>query len=98
MCFVLGLLWWLSGKESACNAGDMGLIPGFGRSPEKEMATNSSILSGKSHGQRSLEGYGSSGTKESAKTSQLNINKILYLLFVKQMLHFGHSKLNCVGP
>ena len=26
---------WLSGKESACNAGDMGLIPGSGRSPGK---------------------------------------------------------------
>ena len=24
---------WLSGKESACNAGDLGLIPGSGRSP-----------------------------------------------------------------
>ena len=24
---------WLSGKESACNAGDMGLIPGLGRFP-----------------------------------------------------------------
>ena len=23
----------ISGKESACNAGDMGLIPGLGRSP-----------------------------------------------------------------
>ena len=31
-----GLLWWLSGKESACNAGDAGdsgLIPRLGRSP-----------------------------------------------------------------
>ena len=27
-------------KESACNAGDAGLIPGLGRSPEKEMATH----------------------------------------------------------
>ena len=27
-----GLPWWLSGKESACNAGDLGLIPGLGRS------------------------------------------------------------------
>ena len=27
--------WWLSGKESACNAGDMGFIPGLGRSPEE---------------------------------------------------------------
>ena len=27
----MGLLWWLSGKESACNIGDLGLIPGGGR-------------------------------------------------------------------
>ena len=36
MTFVIldfGLPWWLSGKESACNAGDQGLIPGLGRSP-----------------------------------------------------------------
>ena len=31
------------GKASACNAGDLGLIPGLGRSPA-EMATHSSIL------------------------------------------------------
>ena len=31
-------------KESACNAEDLGSIPGSGRSPEKEMATHSSIL------------------------------------------------------
>ena len=30
---INGLPWWLSGKESACNAGDVGLIPGLGRSP-----------------------------------------------------------------
>ena len=29
----MGLSWWLSGEESACNAGDMGLIPGWGRCP-----------------------------------------------------------------
>ena len=28
-----GLPWWLSGKEFACNAGDMDSIPGLGRSP-----------------------------------------------------------------
>ena len=32
------------GKESACNSGDPGSIPGSGRSLEKEMATHSSIL------------------------------------------------------
>ena len=25
--------WWLRGKESACDAGDLGLIPGSGRPP-----------------------------------------------------------------
>ena len=28
-----GLPWWLSGKETACSAGDVDLVPGFGRSP-----------------------------------------------------------------
>ena len=27
------IAWWLRGKESACNAGDTGSIPGLGRSP-----------------------------------------------------------------
>ena len=36
-----------NGKESACNVGDLGLIPGLGRSLEKEMATHSSILAWK---------------------------------------------------
>ena len=41
----LGLPWWLSGKEPACNAGDLGLISGLGRfPPEKEISTHHSIL------------------------------------------------------
>jgi len=36
----MGLPWWFSGKESACIAGDAGLIPGSGISPEEEMATH----------------------------------------------------------
>ena len=38
---------WYSGKESICNAGatgDMGSIPGSGRSLEEEMATHAYIL------------------------------------------------------
>ena len=36
------------GEEFACNAGDLDLIPGSGRSlPEKEMATHSNILAWK---------------------------------------------------
>ena len=45
---VYAVLWGFPGgsdsKESACNAGDLSSIPGFGRSPEKEIATHSSIL------------------------------------------------------
>ena len=37
---IQGDLYWgfpggSAGKESACSAGDVGLIPGFGRSPEE---------------------------------------------------------------
>ena len=32
------------GKESICNAGHVGVIPGSGRSPEKGMATHSCVL------------------------------------------------------
>ena len=42
-----GLPWWLSSKESACNAGATGntsSIHGSGISLEKCMATHSSIL------------------------------------------------------
>ena len=28
-----GLPWFSDSKESTCNAGDLGLIPGLGRSP-----------------------------------------------------------------
>jgi len=31
-------------QETACNVGDVALIPGLGRSLEKEIATHSSIL------------------------------------------------------
>ena len=32
------------GKESACNVGDLGLIPGLGRPLEEGMASHSSIF------------------------------------------------------
>ena len=39
-----GLPWWLSGEESASNAGDTALIPGSGDPLEKEMAAHSRIF------------------------------------------------------
>ena len=42
--FLLLLFVGSDGKESACNAGDLGLIPGQEEPLEKEMVTHSSIL------------------------------------------------------
>ena len=39
------LSWQLSGKESACNAGDTSSIPESGNALEEGMATQSSVLS-----------------------------------------------------
>jgi len=41
---IVGLPWWLSGKEFACRTGDLGSIPESGRFPGEEMATLFSIL------------------------------------------------------
>ena len=68
----LGLPWWLSGKESACNArdsGNIGLIPGWGRSPRgKAWWPTPLFLPGDSRGQRSLVGYSPQGHKQSDTT------------------------------
>ena len=45
---------------------------GWGDPLEKEMKTHSSILAGKSHGQRNLMGYSPRGRKESNMTERLN--------------------------
>ena len=39
----LGFPYSSAGKEFACNTGDLGLIPGLGRSPGEGKATHSSI-------------------------------------------------------
>ena len=41
---ILGLPWWLGGKESTCNAGDTCSIPESGRAPGEKTAAHSSIL------------------------------------------------------
>ena len=62
-----GLPQWLSGKESACSAGgtgDVGLVPGSGRSPEEGMAIHSSILACRVPGTVRLAHYSSYVCKE----------------------------------
>ena len=44
ICWIMGFPCSSVGKESACNAGDSGLILGWEDPLEKEMATHSSIL------------------------------------------------------
>ena len=43
------------GKETACNAGDPGSIPGSGKFPG--VGNGNPLLSGEFHGQRRLVGY-----------------------------------------
>ena len=49
------------GKETACNAGDPGLIPGREDALEKEMATHSSILAWRIPSTEELGGLQSMG-------------------------------------
>ena len=54
---------WQCCKEFACNAGDLGLIPGSGRFPEKGWQPTPVFLPGEFHGQRSQAGCSSWGHK-----------------------------------
>ena len=52
------------GKESACNARDLGSVPGSGRSHGEGNGNQLQFLPGEAHGQRSLVGYSPWGCKE----------------------------------
>ena len=60
--YVTGHPLWLSGKESACSAGDLRSIPELGRSPGE----------GNGNPLQSLVGYGPWGCKESDMTEPLS--------------------------
>ena len=53
----MGFLDSSAGKESAGSVGDLGSIPGSGRSSGEVMATTPVFLPGEFHGQRSLVSY-----------------------------------------
>ena len=68
------LPWWLSGKESTCNVGDVGLIPWVGKIPWRRKRQPTPVfLPGESHGQRRLVGYSPWGRKESEPTERLTL-------------------------
>ena len=66
---MMGFPCGSDGKESACDAGDLGSIPGLGRSPGGGHGNplQSSCLENP-HGQRSLVGYSPRGRRESDTT------------------------------
>ena len=60
-------------KASACNVGDLGSIPGWGRFPwRRKWQPTPVFLPGESHGQRSLVGYSPRGCKELGMTERLH--------------------------
>ena len=66
----LGFSYESAGKESACNAGDLGLIPGLGRFPQrKERLLTPVFWPGEFHGL-----YSPWGHKESDKTERLSLS------------------------
>ena len=64
------------GKVSACNVGDLASIPGSERSSGEgnKWQSTPALLSGKSHGRRSLIGYSPWGCKESDMTERLHFH------------------------
>ena len=62
------------GKESACNVGDLVLIPGLRRSPGEEPLQVSCLEN--PEGKRRLVGSGPWGHKESDTTERLSTHRI----------------------
>ncbi|CAI9154152.1 unnamed protein product [Rangifer tarandus platyrhynchus] len=69
---ILGFPHSSVGKETACNAGDLGLIPGLGRSPGEGNATHSSTLAWRIPWTEDPGEPQSIGLQESDMTEQLN--------------------------
>ena len=77
--YITGFSSGLDVKEYAYNEGDLGLIPGLGRSAGE--GNGYQLLNSvpeNPHGQRSLAGYCPSGCKESDTTEQLNTHNVHY--------------------
>ena len=76
------------GKESACNAGDPGLILAWEHSLEKEMATHSSILAWRNPWAEEpgrLQSLGSKRVGHNLTTKPPNINSQLLILCLKHL-------------
>ena len=67
------------GKESTCNAGYLGSIPGLGRSPGGGHGSPLQFLAWRIHGQRTLAGDSPWGRKESDTTEWLSTAQYIHI-------------------
>ena len=77
-------------KASACNAGNLGLIPGSGRSPGEGMATHSSILAWRIPW---MEEPGGLHTVHGVAKSRTRLSNFTFTLII---IYFQMSKNNMV--
>ena len=87
-------------KNLPDNVGDAGLIQSLGQENplEKEMATHSSILAGKSHGQSSLAGHSPGGCKRVRHdwaTKQQRLQIFVYITLTAGLLK--PIRLGCIS-
>ena len=78
------------GKESTCNARDLGSIPGLGRSPGGGHGNPLQCFCLENpHGQRNLAGYSLRGCKESDTTERLHFHFHFHALEKAMANHFS---------
>ena len=70
------------GKESACNARDLGSIPRSGNPWRREWQPTPIFLPGEFHGQRSLAGYSAWGCQELDTTEQLILSLFFFMIIL----------------
>ena len=99
-----GFLGGSDGKESVCNVGDLGLVPGLGRSSRRRVWQLTPVsLPGEVYGQRSLAGYSPWGHKESDTTELLIHGERFKQQLMFAFLHFwrlgvpGQDLVSAVG-
>ena len=89
----LGFPGGSAGKQSACNAGDLGSITWVGTIPwRRKWQPTRVFLPGESHEQRSLASYSSWGHKESDTTEQISTAPIFLLHFTPRPVQVHRSR------
>ena len=92
----LGFPGGADGKEFACSAGDLGLIPGLGQ--RREWLSTPVFLPGEFHGQRRLVGYSPWGNRKLDTTEQLTVSLSIFRLSLNAAAKSPQSCLTLCDP